>query len=291
MKLLNGITYAHEHITIDLSGPKKDEDCKLDNMEETIKELKELKSKGVCNIIDVTNRGMGRNIEFLTKVKEETGINILSSTGYYKSPFFPEEVYKLNIKQLAHIMLTEIRDGIDNSGIKADIIGEIGTSKEEITPDEEKVFKAASIVHVETGRPIVTHTTLGNLGMEQMRLFKEYGVNLEKVVISHVDLSGNLDYILRLIDKGVNVAFDTIGKIKYQPEELRVNLLKELTRRGLSEKIVLSMDITRKSHLKYLNGLGYSYLLDDFVPLLRKSGISEVDVDNMIKNNALRIYE
>lgn len=291
MKLLNGITYAHEHITIDLSGPKKDDDCKLDNMEETIKELKQLKSKGVCNIIDVTNRGMGRNVEYLTKVSEETGINILSSTGYYKSPFFPDEVFKLSIKELAHIMLMEIREGIDNTGIKADIIGEIGTSKDYITPEEDKVFRAASIVHVETGRPIVTHTTLGNLGMEQIKLFKEYGVNLDKVVISHVDLSGNLDYILRLIDKGVNVAFDTIGKINYQPEQVRVNLLKELTKRGLSEKIVLSVDITRKSHLKYLNGLGYLYLLQEFVPLLKMEGISDVHINNMIKNNAPRIYE
>jgi len=290
MKLLNGITYAHEHITIDLSGPKKDDDCKLDSIFETIKELKELKLKGVSNIIDVTNRGMGRNIKYLTKVKEETGINILSSTGYYKSPFFPQEVYKLNIKQLAHIMFMEITEGIDKSGLKAEVIGEIGTSKDYILPEEEKVFRASSLVHVETGKPIVTHTTLGTLGLEQIKIFKEYGVNLDKVVISHVDLSGDLDYILRLIDKGVNVAFDTIGKIKYQPEDVRVNLLKELINRGLSEKIVLSMDITRKSHLKYLDGLGYSYLLDKFVILLRNGGISETDIDNMIKNNAPRIY-
>ena len=291
MKLLNGITYAHEHITIDLSGPKKDDDCKLDTIEETIKELRVLKSKGVCNIIDVTTRGMGRNVEYLTKVKEETGINILSSTGYYKSPFFPEEVYKLRTQELAHIMFMEITAGIDKSGVKAEVIGEIGTSKDNISPEEEKVFRAASMVHVDTGKPIVTHTTLGTMGMEQINIFKEYGVNLDKVVISHVDLSGNLDYILRLIDKGVNVAFDTIGKINYQPEDMRVSLLKELTKRGLSEKIVLSMDITRKSHLKYLNGLGYSYLLEKFVPLLKKCGISDAHVDNMIKNNAPRIYE
>jgi len=290
MKLLNGITYAHEHITIDLSGPKNDDDCKLDTMEETIKELKELKLKGVCNIIDVTNRGMGRNIEYLTKVKEETGINILSSTGYYKNPFFPEEVYKLTTKELAHIMLKEITEGIDDYGIKAQVIGEIGTSKDNIYPEEEKVFRAASMVHAETGKPIVTHTTLGTLGMEQIKIFKEYGVNLDKVVISHVDLTGDLDYILRLIDKGANVAFDTVGKINYQPEDVRVNLLKELTKRGLSEKIVLSMDITRKSHLKYLKGLGYSYLLDNFLPLLRNAYISEADIDNMMKFNAPRIY-
>lgn len=291
MKLLNGITYAHEHITIDLSGPKKDQDCKLDTMDETIKEFMELKSKGVSNIIDLTNRGMGRNIEYLTKVKEETGINIISSTGYYKSPFLPEEVYKLSIKELANIMLMEITEGIDNSGIKAEAIGEIGTSKDNILPEEEKVFRASSMAHIETGKPIITHTTLGTLGMKQINIFKEYGVNLDKVVISHVDLSGNLDYILRLIDTGVNVAFDTIGKIKYQPEELRVNLLKELTQRGLSKKIVLSMDITRKSHLKYLKGVGYAYLLDDFVPLLRKGGISDSDINNMIKFNAPRIYQ
>jgi phosphotriesterase-related protein len=184
----------------------------------------------------------------------------------------------------------EITDGIDNTGIKAEIIGEIGTSKDNILPEEEKVFRAASRVQVETGKPIVTHTTLGTLGLEQLKIFKEYGVNLDKVVISHVDLSGDLDYILRLIDSGANVAFDTIGKINYQPEDVRVNLLKELSKRGLSEKIVLSMDITRKSHLKYLKGLGYSYLLDNFVPLLRKGGISQADIDKMLKNNALRIY-
>lgn len=290
MNLLNGITYAHEHITIDLSGPKKDDDCKLDAMAETIKELKELKAKGVSNIIDVTNIGMGRNIQYILKVKEETGINILSSTGYYKSPFFKEEVYNLGINDLYIIMLKDIIQGIDGTDVKADVIGEIGTSKDNITHEEEKVFRASAIAHVETGKPIVTHTTLGTLGMEQIKIFKEYGVNLDKVVISHVDLSADLEYILRLIDTGANVAFDTIGKINYQPEEIRVNLLKELTKRGLSEKIVLSMDITRKSHLKYLNGLGYSYLLDNFVPLLRKSGISEADIDNMLKLNAKRIY-
>lgn len=290
MKLKDGITYAHEHITIDLSGIKKDDDCRLDNISETIKELKELKSKGVNNIIDVTDKGMGRNIKYLSKVKEDTGINILSSTGYYKSPFLPEEVYRLSVKELAHIMIDEITNGIEGSGIKAQVIGEIGTGKECILPEEEKVFRAASIAHEETGRPVVTHTTLGKLGLEQIKIFNEYGVNTDKVVISHVDLNGNLDYILHLIDKGVNVAFDTVGKVNYQPEDVRVRLLKELTQRGLSKKIVLSMDITRKSHLKYLNGPGYSYLLDKFVPLLKDAGINEADIDNMLKNNAQRIY-
>lgn len=290
MKPFSGITYAHEHMTIDLSGIKKDQDCRLDVIDETIKELKELKSKGVENIIDVTNRGMGRNIDFIKRVINGTGINIVSSTGFYKEPFFPPEVYELDERKLAELMTSEIEYGIDDTNIRAQVIGEIGTGKDTISPTERKVFRASSMAHRETGRPIVTHTTLGRLGLEQIEIFKQFGVDLDKVVIGHVDLSGDIEYILRLIDSGVNVAFDTIGKINYQPEQVRIGLLKELCRRGLSEKIVMSLDITRKSHLKYKGGIGYSYLLDSFIPELEKNGIDKKDIDNMMKNNAARIF-
>ena len=93
------IIYAHEHITIDLSGVKKDIDCFLNNKKQTIEEFKDLKAKGVSTIIDVTNRGMGRSTEYVAEVINETGINILQSTGYYKEPFLPEEVYKINEKK------------------------------------------------------------------------------------------------------------------------------------------------------------------------------------------------
>lgn len=285
-----GITYAHEHVTLDLSGIKKDEDCRLDTLQETIEEFKILKEKGVENIVELTNRGMGRNIDFMEKVKNETNINIIYSTGYYKEPFFPQEVYDLNVLELGKIMEDEIIFGIENTGIKASVIGEIGTGKLEISKMEEKVFKAASNAHYSTGRPIVTHTTLGRLGLEQIKIFKENGVNLDKVVLSHVDLSGDLDYILRLIDEGVNVAFDTVGKINYQPEKIRMEMLKELCNMGLSDRIVLSMDITRKSHLKINGGLGYSYLLDSFIPYLKDNGIGKEHIDNMTQFNAMRIY-
>ena len=37
---MNGYTMMHEHITIDLSGVKKDTDCQLDCYAETVAEFK-----------------------------------------------------------------------------------------------------------------------------------------------------------------------------------------------------------------------------------------------------------
>lgn len=286
---MKDITYAHEHITIDLSGVKKETDCQLDDMNATVSELIELKQLGVNTIIDVTNRGMGRNVIYANEVARKTGLKICLSTGYYKDSFFPQEVYELSYQELARIMINEIIIGIDGSEFKAGVIGEIGTGSE-FTPLEMKVFAAAGAAHYETGAPIITHTTLGQLGLKQVKVLQKAGVCLEKVSISHVDLSGDIDYIMRLIDSGVYVAFDTIGKLKYQADTLRAEMLKKLCERGLSERIMLSMDITRKSHLKAYGGLGYSYLLTHFVPLLLNYGVKEQDVENMLIYNPKQFY-
>ncbi|MBS5951344.1 MAG: TatD family hydrolase [Clostridium sp.] len=284
------IIYAHEHVTIDLSGVKKDADCFLNNKNQTIEEFKALRSKGVSTIIDVTNRGMGRSTEYVREVIKETGINILQATGYYKEPFLPEEVYKLDTKEMAKILIDEIVIGIDGTNTKAEVIGEIGTSLNKVEEMELKVFEASSRAHIETGKPIITHTTLGKLGLEQIEIFKKFNVDLSKVTLSHIDLSGDLDYMIRLLDTGVNIAFDTIGKNNYQPDEDRAEWLKELCDRGYSNQIVMSMDITRKSHFKENGGLGYSYLIDNFLPRLYEKEISNKHLENMLVNNIKNIY-
>ncbi|MCC0699581.1 phosphotriesterase-related protein [Clostridioides sp. ZZV15-6383] len=291
MKLVDGITLCHEHMYIDLSGIKENEDCRLDCQEETIKEMREIYGSGVRNIIEVTNIGMGRNLNYIKKIQEETNINFLLSTGFYKEPFLPKEVNSKTNRELADIMIKEIDLGIDNTDIKASIIGEIGTSKNCMTDLEKKVFEASAIAHRETSVPITTHTTLGTYGMEQIQLFKHYGVDLSKVVIGHVDLSGDLDYILRLIDQGIYVQFDTIGKSNYLEENKRVDLLYEIIGRNLEERVLLSVDITRKSHLKYKGGIGYNYLFETFIPMLRERGVKENSLTKILVENPKQLFK
>lgn len=286
-----GYTWVHEHLHIDLSGFKNNLDCRLDQYDLICQEMKDLRALGVSNIIEMTNRYMGRNPQFMLDLMRETGINVVACTGYYQDAFFPEHVAARSVEQLAQEMVDEIVIGIDGTELKAGIIAEIGSSEGVITPLEEKVFIAAARAHIETGRPISTHTSFSTMGVEQLVLLQAHGVDLSRVTVGHCDLKDNLDNILRMIDLGAYVQFDTIGKNNYYPDEKRIGMLHELRNRGLLNRVMLSMDITRRSHLKANGGNGYDYLLTTFIPQLHQSGFSQADVDTMLRDNPSQFFQ
>lgn len=285
-----GITYAHEHIPIDRSEVIEDEDALLDSQQLVIQELKELYKKGVRNIVEATCRGIGRNVAYAQKVATETGINIVQATGWYQSAFLPIEVYQLSVTQLAEMMIKDITIGIKNTDIKAGVIGEIATTKNRWTEQEEKVFNAAVIASKETHTPIMTHTSKGTLGHEQVEFFQKKHANLSKIIIGHVDLTGNPNYVLEMLKTGINVEIDTIGKNNYMSDAKRVDIIKAAQDAGFTDQIVMSMDITRKSHLKANGGIGYAYLLDSFIPELKAGGVTEGFINKMLVENPQRIF-
>ena len=286
-----GYTWVHEHLHIDLSGFKNNLDCRLDQYDLICQEMKDLRASGVSNIIEMTNRYMGRNPQFMLDLMRDTGINVVACTGYYQDAFFPEHVAAHSVEQLAQEMVDEIVIGIDGTELKAGIIAEIGSSEGVITPLEEKVFIAAARAHIETGRPISTHTSFSTMGVEQLVLLQAHGVDLSRVTVGHCDLKDNLDNILRMIELGAYVQFDTIGKNNYYTDEKRIAMLHAIRDRGLLSHVMLSMDITRRSHLKANGGNGYDYLLTTFIPQLRQSGFSQADVDTLLRDNPSKFFQ
>lgn len=281
---MKDITYSHEHMIIDLSSGKNNQDCYLNILEEGLDELSKLKKLGVTRICDCSNNGIGKNYETIDKISELTGIKIIKSTGFYKDPFLPAYVNDASIEDLVDIMLEDIKNG-------AQIIGEIGTSKDEITDNEMKVFEAACIVANKNKLPIITHTTLGTMALEQIEIFKKYKVNLNRVIISHLALKNDLGLIEEVLKTGCNVAFDTIGKLSYLKDEIRAEFIKELVDKGYEKQLLMSMDLTRQSHLKKNGGPGYSYLIEEFVPLLLKCGVSQESINTIMSKNFSRILE
>lgn len=286
-----GYTLMHEHITIDLSGIKNDEDCRLDCFEESQNELCRLYELGVRRILDVTNIGMGRNSDYCRLMEENTGIQIQSATGFYKEPFLPEFVYTMSVRELARLAIKEISEGIENTGIKASVIGEFGTSKDTFTEMERKVFDSMALAAVQTGAVVTTHTTLGTMALEQAEYLKAEGVKPENIIIGHLDLSQNPDTIISVLKEGVNIGFDTVGKNNYCPDTFRAQMLKRIAKEGYLDQVVLSMDITRKSHLKKWGGPGYAYLFETFLPMLQEYGLSEKQIQQLMTDNPNRILK
>ncbi|PHM44832.1 hydrolase [Xenorhabdus mauleonii] len=287
----SGYTYVHEHLHIDLSGAKGSLDCRLDQYDLIVDELLQLHALGVRNIVEMTNRYMGRNAVFLLDLMRDTRINIIASTGYYKQPFFPDHFNELSVQAIADDMITEIEIGIDGTALKAGVIAEIGSSLGQITEDEQKVFAAAALAHQTTGCPISTHTTLSTMGREQLALLTGFGVSPEHIAIGHCDLRDNLSTIIPILEAGAWVQFDTIGKNNYYPDIGRISMLQEVAKYGLLDRVMLSQDMTRRSHLKNNGGIGFDYLLTVFVPMLFEAGFSQMQVDQMLRDNPARFFQ
>jgi phosphotriesterase-related protein len=286
----DAMTYMHEHLRIDLSKEKGDDDCLLDSFDLIRDELKALSDKGLNRMVDMSCRGMGRDYGYLDRMEEETGIELVISTGFYKDPFLPPEAEKGTVRELAALFVSDIEEGCLGTSRKAGIIGEVGSSLNKMTPNEEKVFRAVALAHEKTGVPVSTHTTLGTLGFEQLALLKSLGVAPSRVIIGHLDLANDLELIYRVLDEGAYVEFDTIGKLKYLPDETRAAFIASCCRRGYSRQLLLSMDITRKSHLKAFDGPGYAYLVDQFLPILIDAGVSGEAIADMLEHNPDAIF-
>lgn len=287
---MKNIILPHEHLYIDLSTVKNDPDTKMDNIQQVIDELKELKKFGVSTIVEATNIGMGRNVKILEHIQNETGLKILVSTGFYQQAFYFNLVEEKTIDDLYNVMEKDILFSIDGSNLSATVIGEIGTSLNKITKQEEKVLTASCRLSLKYDLVILTHLSLGTMAKEQLSIMIRENVKLSKIIFSHIELSNDLEYILEILKSGVNIGIDTCGKLSYLSDERRIEIIKKIIENGYINQLVLSMDISRKSYMKSNGGFGWTYLFDSFITKMKKANITEKEIE-IIFSNPNRIYD
>ncbi|MEH6988708.1 phosphotriesterase family protein [Cytobacillus firmus] len=285
-----GICSAHEHLSIDLSRVKKDPDTILDDEQGMREELEDFYRLGGRSLVEVTNDGMGRDALALKRLSKATGVHLITCTGFYKDPYIPHFADGWKAEHFAQHFIKEAKDGIADTGILPGVIGEVGTSKNEMKPIERELLIGAAMAGTETGLPVTTHTTLGTLGLEQVQLLTKHGLPADQIIIGHQDLNPNKDEVLAVLETGAYIAFDTIGKNNYRPDEERADFLLDFINRGYEEQILLSADLTRKSHWKKHGGPGYGLVLETFIPKLKKSGVPESTLHQFLAVNPSRAF-
>ena len=85
------------------------------------------KNGGSC-IVENTTRGIDRQVRYLKKVSEDTGVHIIAPSGYYTDITHPPNMSKLSVEDLAMEMVADVTEGVDGTPIKCGVIGELGCS-------------------------------------------------------------------------------------------------------------------------------------------------------------------
>lgn len=287
-----GITMCHEHLVLDLSRVRGDDDSVFCDTDLIVREVDRMKAYGVRSVIEVSCNDMGRDVKKLKELSDRCNIHIIASTGYYLEPYHTDVVKKSSAGELCRILCKEIWEGIDDTGIKAGVIGEVATGEQVMAPSEERVLIAAAMAGKKTGCAVTTHCQLGRLGLEQSSLLQKYGMNPEKIVLGHLDLANDRSYYEEVLRTGVNIGFDTIGKTGYLSNEARADNLIWLLEKGYEKRIVLSQDVSRKSYFyEYNHYSGYMAVMKDFIPLLSERGIKQETLHCLLIHNPARIFD
>jgi predicted metal-dependent phosphotriesterase family hydrolase len=292
-----GTTLPHEHTQIALWHiPSRWDYWQLTRDEPLIvEELAAYRAAGGSAIVDLTLPGVGRDPAWLAGIARASGLHVVMGSGWYRGAYYPAEarIDRRSVDDLADELVREATQGVADTGIRAGIIGEMGTDKPWVSALEERVHRAAARAAKRTGLAITTHGVLSPVGLEQLRIFEEEGADPTRVVIGHADSYPVLDHHLAIIERGASVEFDFLGMpfsaLERHGEPGVVDLLCELLSRGHADRILLSQDVCNDAQLQRYGGHGYTYLATAFLPRLREAGVSDAEIETMTIANPRRL--
>ncbi len=278
----------------------------LDDEALAITELTAFKSAKGETVIDPTCRGIGRNPQALVNIANATGLNIVMGAGYYLQSSHPPELAHMSTEAIAEQIVTEATEGIqldddnEHATVKIGLIGEIGVSSE-FTLDERKSLTAAAMAQVRTGLPLMVHLPgWFRLGHEVLDIVEHIGVDPSRVVLCHMNPShDDAEYQLSLAQRGAFIEYDMIGmdyfyadqQVQCPSDDEAARAITQLADKGFLGSLLLSQDVFLKMMLTHYGGNGYAYVLRHFLPRLKRHGLGENALDQLIRHNPRRVFE
>jgi phosphotriesterase-related protein len=268
--------------------------------------LNALKASGIDTIIDLTVLGLGRHVPSLVKVAQLTDLNIIISTGCYTfddvpGPFaFHGPGLLLDGPEpMVDLFVRDITQGVGGTSLKA---GELkcAIDMQGLKPGVERVMRAIGRTNVVTGVPITVHTApQAETGLIVQQVLSEEGVNLEDVIIGHCGDTKDVDYLMKLADKGSLLGMDRFGVEFFITMEERIATIVEMVRRGYVGQLALSHDCCAWSDFfpkiedyhRAMPRHHYLHIHNEVIPALLEAGVSQSDLDKMFIDNPRRHFE
>ena len=282
-----GHTQCHEHIWL-RKGPsfRVNPALCMEDHDRSLAELKTYREAGGGTIVDAQPVGFGRDAAMLRQLSEESGVLIVSVTGFHKLCFLePEDPLPL----LSEGALTErfVRD-VTDAPVPAGLIKGAYVPGWENDRTYRRLFTAAAKAAAETGAPVMIHTEKDADVLPLLDYFGGFGVGPERMILCHLDRTRpEADYHLKVLAAGCTLCYDSIRREKYISEEEELSLLKAVCGEGFSERVVLSLDTTNRRLRSYGSpDMGLDYILTEYIDKLRQNGFSEEEIRRMTAENA-----
>lgn len=269
----------------------------LGDFEEMRSEVLEFKKLGGGTIVDVSSLGLGRDPKALFEMSNVTGLSLVMGSSWYTRNYHPLDMDQRSVDELAEMIVRDITEGVDGTGIRSGIIGEVGIDGGPLTPNEIKVTRASARAARITGAPITFHAG----GVDEERLVTidavlSEGVRPDKIIMGHSGaLTPRMDLVRKILAKGVYLQIDWLGVINgpagvlgNRSDRTIARAIAELVQEGYADRILLSHDICTKAQLRKYGGTGFAYVLEYFVPELRREGLGEEVIRKIIIENPRR---
>jgi phosphotriesterase-related protein len=285
-----GLVLAHEHVrfrdeAVAAQWPENyDEDLELDA---ALVAVGAAKLKGVRTIVDPTAMFGGRDVRFMKRVADQTGVQIVACTGIYSYDYLPHYFENRDVNEMADHFISDIEGGIQGTDIKAGFL-KCAADAAGVTENVEKIHRAVARASVQTGAPIMAHSMPGlGTGPRQVEIFEQEGVDLARVQIAHCGDTEDLDYIEALLAKGVYAGLDRYGLEMYLPMDRRNATTAELLRRGHAEQLIISQDFCATidwfppeaaeefETSGAIRNWSMTLVFDEVVPWLREQGVMD----------------
>ncbi len=287
---LLGFALTHEHVMSNF-GADPESASQYDETALTgqvVPYLKKLKSFGVTSILDCTTAYFGRNVELLKRISEQSGIQIITNTGFYGAAddrYVPTFAYYSTAEEIARLWISEFKEGIDGTTIKPGFI-KLAFDDGEPSEIDIKLFKAGILTHLETGLTIVVHTGNNAKAVDkQLNLLQKYRVGPNAWVWVHANKVEDGQLLIAAAKKGAWISLDGFNASNIKEYTEKLDLFRK---QKLLHKVLLSHDgnsFPRGGEIRE-----YHAIPTILIPALRQMGYSDKEIHQLTIENPKQAF-
>jgi phosphotriesterase-related protein len=255
-------------------------------VQQVLPHLQRIAALGCRSFVDATAVGLGRDPLLLLRLSEQSGLNILTTTGNYAAfdyRFLPSYVREQSVDALAARWVLEFEQGIEGSGVRPGFI-KLGFNGGPLSEVERKLIRAAAKAHRATGLTIGAHTGMAVAAYEELGELESAGVHPSAWIWIHAQNEPDAAKYLDAARRGAWISLDGVS-----PESIDLHAGRVLTLRdaGLLNRVLISQDAGWYSVGEPDGGKfrPYDTLFTALLPALVARGLKQAEIDQLLVTN------